>query len=678
MISEFRTYNDLKSFIQQTYDLYIQNNQMKPLKYQNDYIETCISEFIYRTYNPVLDNNFKQELVEKYPKFKQFGKFISEQTTILVNLDVGLGKTITGLVISDLVIQINNLYFNKVKIEIENLIKELSSSYPIYFKKLIELVNLKLQENSNVLNQYKFNVSIVARKNLCLEFEQYKKSKDINWKSYASGFNINTVPSSSYSINSKFLNIIELYNEIQKEILSSDKFFYNSPCINNVYLVDEIDTTLSHAWITHDKVFEKNSIIIGLSANKCVDPYNKLLFRSKPTNVTYMTTGGRVLKTQPEILKELSDSHLYTPENKFLYNFQRVVSDEVIDLTNQLEETKQHVENSILSTLGTIKDYRSNLYSYFRKFTDNQLFTEQELEDFSTKLTLYKQNNDLDKQLQQNKKLFDNVTNLTQELDKTIKDSCYDNIINVLTEGHINYLFEGNTVLILDNSLNSKIKLIKDYLKDNDCKILNTENFRNMSWTRNVLVWLSREVQKWLNLQQFDNIIFMYVNNMSVNDIYQGIGRVDRIWTKLTDKNITMFYYGVQEEFLKQLVSSKDNFNPSMQVSVVNRMSSVRINNTKTFTQAQQQSELLKDNLKNLDTQLAWKLKDLKEKKQLTKEKLLMVNEYKSTFVEIFKEIESQFKQNSELFNNLIGSNYNDLNINNDEYLNTCLEILDA
>ena len=635
-----------------------------------DYQTKIIKESIYMFLTNLLYNNIESFILLEDINEKEYIKEIEKRTwqslsditknpyrqyyfNYLVNIDVWLGKTIISIIsmeiIKEIILELYKEEFekyqkNKLKIDTNNFLN-------------VSLLNIINDEVTISKEDLDFPIRIIARKSICSEFLHILKWKNTsNFKTMPSWRNFIQDQEYDNRIFSRIHSLI-LFN-LQSKWIKIDNVFQEYKWL---FIVDEWgnDLLFHSGWSNNEKVKSWKNYVISLSANKNVHNYN--------------IKTERILKTDLIIKKELINKKLYSfqdflykfikIDNKTLNNsiatFENLKNNAISKLSNEIEElsnTKVQVRNTIQSIVnGNVKDI-------------DKTIKEIEL----LKNTLKK--NTIVKELQLTlNKIDTEIKDYLKELNNITRTDLY----KIFTDSNLQYLQEKNTIVIYDNKYDSKaITKIKESFKDWEFKITSLAKFRNIDFKNdkgNVLFWNVKDISKWLNLQHFDAIVFTYIDEISLEDIYQWIWRLDRLGID-SEKEIILMSYNYEEEQIQNLIKKKAEFNNWTSLSVINSVT--KITESKKIFELKNKiiEETTKtDNVFNSVLSSNYKIQDKKEALRL-KDKIAFIQANKKVFQELLKTIDKQFEDTKSAITSLMG--WNDIADLDEKYLNSVLTIL--
>ena len=638
-----------------------------------DYQTKIIKESIYIFLTKLLYNNIESFILLEDINEKEYIKEIEKRIwqslsdiaqkngycqyyfNYLVNIDVGLGKTIISIIsmeiIKEIILELYKEEFekyqrNKLKIDTDDFLKT----------SLLSIINDEVTISKEDLN---FPIRIIARKSICAEFLHILKWKNTsNFKTMPSGRNFIQDEEYDKKIFSR-INALILFN-LQSKGIEIDNVFQEYKWL---FIVDEWgnDLLFHSSWENNKKVRSWKNYIISLSANTNVNRYD--------------IKTERILKTDLIIKKELIDKNLYSFQD-FLYKFIKIDNKALKNSISTFKKIKNHsilkLSNEIENLSNTKIQVKDTIQSIINGNIKNIDKTIMEIELLKDKL----KKNTIIKELQWTLNTIDTeIKNYLKILNKIARTDLY----KLFSDSHLQYLQEKNTIVIYDNKYDSKdITKIKESFKDWEFKITSLAKFRDIDFKNdkgNILFWNVKDISKWLNLQQFDAIVFTYIDEISLEDIYQWIWRLDRLGIE-SEKEIILMSYNYEEEQIKKLVKRKSDFNNWISLSVINSATNL----TETKKTFEIKNKIIKETTKTdnvLNSVLSHKhnytVKDKKEALRL-KDKIAFIQSNKKVFLELLKTIDKQFEDAKGAITGLMG--WNDITDLDEKYLNSVLTIL--
>ena len=638
-----------------------------PLNYQIDIIKWQISIFFNSLFSDWQVSNYitfeNNENVIKFWDWENFiknswyGSSTGRQKISVINIDVWLWKTITSIISMELIKDL----VKEITLEEEKKFLEKKEQILLEEKNEINLTYFK----ENILEQFEqfktyYNpIFIIARKSICREFEHILKQSKEEHNSF-------TILPSWRNLQEEYLQGKNIFYYLNLLIDFNNSFlkWYNFKIIEFKWLIisDEwwTDKTFFWNWQNNRFIENKNNFVIWLTANKEIK-HNYFNFKTR-----------RYLKTDEDVKKELIDKKLYSFKD-FFYKFIKIDNLNVKTKIKELEELKTNWINHLLDDIKYLNNSKEQLNWIIKEIFNIE---KNKIDDTIKKIAFVK--NEIEK-----KNAIDKINNTLNELNNKL-DSYWKDLSNIIRKdfyeifenSNLQYLQEKNSILIYDKKYEKEfISEIKQKFKEDEYKILTSENFRKIDLSKetwNLLIWSIQDISKWLNLQNFDTIIFSYIDDISLEDIYQWIWRLDRLWLS-SDKEIILMSYDYTEQQLNSLIDKKEEFNKWTNLNLIKTVTNLE-NNKKLF-ELNELIEISKnEQIENLEIiQRKIEYIDKKEENRL-KDKIKFIQENKKIFQEMLKNIEEQFSQTKTTLSNLIwNENWEELD---KKYLDSIISIL--
>lgn len=645
------------------YNLY----DYKPLNYQIEYIhlgiQNFLNSFLYLDYvNEETTFNYFSSLYNYGTKFTNTWSLDNlikyhHNYEFIINLDVWLGKTITSIILYNLISEIyNEIYFTLFSNYIEKYKREEVKDF--YLISMNQNLREKIWYTIDSYKPLKLNLFMVSRKSLVVEFEHI----------FNKGHSENLTPISLYSW--RWVNNYNLPEEYELENLFLDMYFYLNDFVNKdltkvltsktrylipskFFLVDEYGTDPVFFWRSTSNVLciwhlLHGAYIVWLTAND--SPY--------VIDHSHAVIGPRYLKSDPRIIEELTSNHLYSSNKDFTYKFVNISDSKAQNSFEVLYKQKYQYIKEITEVMSDLSQFKNllkeNLQTLFDDENNIKTLSSTYIEKLSHLILIYKNNEKYEEILSRQKTLLTKVNNLFEDYLNLISQLAYSSMTKIFNDSHLNYLFDKNTVIIYDEKHSSdQIKEFKSFIKENEnSKLVSLDTYKELKGTWNVLIWTVKELSKWLNLQHFDNIVFWYVDNMSINDIYQGIWRLDRIWTQ-TDKEIILLWYNQTETDINTIIDYKDTYNPTLDITLTKEISEIQASWLSQEIIKQKEEFRKESSLIDFNTLFLSK-KTEEEVKTKMKDKLEFISKNKAVFKTLLKNIETRYSEAEKSINNLI------------------------
>jgi hypothetical protein len=249
---------------------------------------------------------------------------------------------------------------------------------------------------------------------------------------------------------------------------------------------------------------------------------------------------------------------------------------------------------------------------------------------------------------QEKERLQNLITSFERLKQEKINQFYQEPIFDKINRFDLSYLFEKNTIIILDNQFtNDDLHKLKSIWKEKERKIVSIENSKSIEWTWNVIIWRISEMSKWLNLQNFDNLMFLYLNQLTFDDVHQTIWRIDRIWS-VANKEIVLISFIKDREFVDNLIKKRKEISNKYKIENYLLQDGSEVTWLNDFNKELNEIKARFDNLFDKEWDYQWK-----NKEKLNKDKLKLLNDNKWMIKDMIKDMVDQIKCYEEA-NNLI------------------------
>lgn len=352
--------------------------------------------------------------------------------------------------------------------------------------------------------------------------------------------------------------------------------------------------------------------------------------------------------SKKEVLEELIKKWMYK-EDWFLY---RNLTDENEDFETIQSWLKRTIQEYKLASQSWINNWRKVL-SLIMESIESFLKTEdQSVEEFMNNINNLKiayDEQDWWWYSQQEKERLQNlITSFERLKQEKINQFYQESIFDKINRFDLSYLFEKNTIIILDNQFtNDDLHKLKSILKEKEMNIVSIENSKSIEWTWNVIIWRISEMSKWLNLQNFDNLMFLYLNQLTFDDVHQTIWRIDRIWS-VANKEIVLISFIKDREFVDNLIKKRKEISNKYKIENYLLQDGSEVTWLNDFNKELNEIKARFDNLFDKEWDYQWK-----NKEKLNKDKLKLLNDNKWMIKDMIKDMVDQIKCYEEA-NNLI------------------------
>ena len=268
--------------------------------------------------------------------------------------------------------------------------------------------------------------------------------------------------------------------------------------------------------------------------------------------------------------------------------------------------------------------------------------------------------------------LVDNKEKLEEAIRNFKRDSFYLlNISDIIEDKGLVWLKDSKTIYLLDPSYKqNNPKALEDFVawfKENEIPVFQVKGFsrddldktlEKNQWEWIAIVGYIDEMWKWFNFQDFDNIVILYANQCSFDDIYQALGRIDRLGIDVSKQKEAIFiHFTKNEEFFDKLLSKRSSLAQEVKIedyTILSDMNMWTIN----WTYLSVEKNL--DNIKKVIDENGFEkvVKTYKSKKgsiKLTDEQIENYQNTRDIVVDILKnisiELENQIKYISSIIN---------------------------
>lgn len=480
------------------------------------------------------------------------------------------------------------------------------------------------------------------------------------------------------------------------------------------FVVDEFASPKTFVYrneVTFKKNFDSTTatgkylacIGVGLTAssNKAIDPVNGMTCRVGHNYSSF--------QSKQDVIQELVSKGIYK-EAGFLYQNVYMNANNIAEYQANLEELTEmnaHLQKLVSSRQKDIGSLQKTLQKNIDDFLkiEEEMFSKDEfdggenLRNFSMNLEAIKaplSHIISDHTLQtfiQKKKDFEEKVEAFKEKSfyaYEIKDIIEDKGLGDLSEQKTIYLFDKN----YKKNHNDKLKSFVAYLKENDIDVLEVKEYsrdkldaiidrkvkaamdENPEITKEdvniggiALVGCIEDLGKGFNLQDFDTIVIMYANQCSFDDIYQALGRLDRIGTDSSKMKEAIFVHFLKNEnFFDQLLQKRTSLALEVKIEdfIVNQSLPKKF-----LSEISKEVEGSLEDIKNLTkTNRLWEIvksvkereKTLKKDKSYTKEQLELYESNRDMVLLMVKDIQSLLNKQIDAINSMFGY-YNGNNV---------------
>lgn len=373
-----------------------------------------------------------------------------------------------------------------------------------------------------------------------------------------------------------------------------------------------------------------------------------------------------------DVIKELVEKKLYNDvgflyKNIYMNNKKIATYQEKLDVINKLSERILEISNQKQQDLNAIFNTFNKLIENFLK---NEAIMEEKKEyDNGENLIQFVQNLDwlkapIEETLNNDiiKSVIEEKEKVNKDLENFKKESFYDiKISDILEDKGLVNLKDEKTIYLLDHEykrLNENaIKELVKWFEANDIKVFQKEWFNrdvldetldSKEHSGIVFVGYVDEIGKGLNLQDFDNIVILYANQCSFDDIYQSLGRVDRLGSNWKMKEVFLVHFEKNEEMFKKLIEKRKEISFEVKIEEYNiikniDLKAIRENYQNIENQIQYIDSIIeKNNFKEILKRHENLMEDTKI--NISKEQLELYQNTKDVVFELLKSISDELK----------------------------------
>ena len=404
----------------------------------------------------------------------------------------------------------------------------------------------------------------------------------------------------------------------------------------------------------------------------------------RPTIWFYSYTADYFSKfiEKKDVIKELIDKWLYK-ETWFLYKNIYMNNTKIEEYQEQLEKIKvitkqiaQLAENKSKDIQALIDAFNVIMHDFLKKEED--MINSWTFDDWKNLEGLLKNLEwikiPLGEIINDNwlRDLVDNKEKLEEAIKNFKRDSFYLlNISDIIEDKWLVWLKDSKTIYLLDPSYKqNNPKALEDFVawfKENEIHVFQVKGFsrddldktlEKNQWEWIAIVGYIDEMWKWFNFQDFDNIVILYANQCSFDDIYQALGRIDRLGIDVSKQKEAIFiHFTKNEEFFDKLLSKRSSLAQEVKIEDYTILSDM---NMWTINWTYMSVEKNLDNIKKVidDNGFEKVVKTYKSKKgsiKLTDEQIENYQNTRDIVVDILKnisiELENQIKYISSIIN---------------------------
>lgn len=641
-------------------DAYYKEFDFVKLPYQRDTILQAIAYFFchYKgssKIQSVLANIYLPELEQI--NTNQVISYGEKQKYYIINFDVGLGKTITSIItalmIQDLIIYITDkeleLFHSTKKQNIQNQGTVLGKAKE---KRLVEEIEKAIQGHTS----QNIPIHIIARKSILSEFkillkdyESQRKIKflpsgrGIDTVDYAKGFCRGIFGLFSYNHREE---VRALYAD--EDLTYRKSFCYESNGIGDIYIVDEwgTDPVFFGNGMLADTYNSKSSIqknfVLGLTANASIERSQR--------GFSFHKSSPRYMKSDPKIQKQLREGKLYSGQD-FFYRLIKIKNNEILETYLNYKRQKEKSISSLDNQVQKLRQEKGYLIERINSLL--QVNDPSQLDTIIEEIKLLKASSQHKNQIQTSEMILKkNEAELERQITR-LSTYLRNNFIKVFHQAGLSYLLEKNTILVLDESFtDEKIQEIREEFRSMEFTPVSAVAAKNVKTPGHILIAKKEEIVRGLNLQHFDAILFTYVDNMTLEEIYQGVGRLDRIGN-VSDKEIIFLGHSVAPNFVETVLANKDKHTGSLSFSNIQELQQLTEKEAN-FLKGMKKIEI-SEKEQELITDLNLKITEDTDKKKI-EEKVKFIKTHIKHFKKLIKDIDKNVRQAIESADKISGS----------------------
>lgn len=398
------SHNYIKSLVEKYYKDY---EHIIPLDYQKNYIYNAVYTYFTQmdTYmkGQIAKNYFIDDLTELHKQYSSQNSFVSQSRgesdmfvhSFVINLDVGLGKTITSIITARVMKEIfEELFKSEKELFLRKITKDIGTKTG-FNKSLLEGLLVSINDKLSALTSEVFKVGVVARRNLCLEFNEFLKD-DVDFLYFPYGRTIGTLREKSQ--NKELGELLLVFIQYNYQIdLRYNAFPYD------LFIVDEFGNDPVFFGNGEGNTFVReyvNSIVIGLTANTSI---RSMCVRGS------CIKGPRKLKSDDDVRKELIAKKLYSGNNEFTYKFVDVRGD---SLKTELDKFRSIKEQSIWmmnTNLVDLSNFKQELKSTLDLLFSGKDLQKGKIDEIIMTINKYKNSSKLGELFGKQDSLINNV-----------------------------------------------------------------------------------------------------------------------------------------------------------------------------------------------------------------------------------------------------------------------------
>lgn len=495
----------------------------------------------------------------------------------------------------------------------------------------------------------------------------------------------------SWESNYSEANLIKTFWEHQQDMTAEYTTTYQLP----FFIVDELASKKTFIY-KNDKDFIKlfNSnyydckffwitwVWLSASSNKAILP----TFWYIPRLAEYYSS----FLSKKDIIDELVQKGVYK-DSWFLYkniymNHNNMASYEeqlkkLWDINKKIFETVNANEKDLSKIIEVIDLATNDFLSNEQEMIENKAFDWWEnLENFVRNLTNIMYSLNIREKKANIRKMLSIKSEIEEKIEITKEKLFYElEIEDIINDKWLTDLHQKNTIYLLDknfkrnkpNKLNNFVKYlekedihvftVKNYSRDALEQVIEQKKKENDDENARIwwiaLVWYVDEMWKGLNLQDFDNIVILYANQCSFDDIYQALGRIDRLGVDvLKEKEAIFVHFTKDEEFFDKLLWKRENLSYELRIEDYQVNKEIKVKDVQNTTKKiENQIKDLESFIENSDIKSYFVSYEEKVKEdKMNEEKYKNYLKNRDIVLDILVETVEELKQNIKYITNVL------------------------
>ena len=351
------------------------------------------------------------------------------------------------------------------------------------------------------------------------------------------------------------------------------------------------------------------------------------------------------------------------------------INKEIFEIVNKNEKD--------LSKIIEVIDLATNDFLEQEKYMiDNDMFDWwKNLENFMNNLTNIIYSLNLKEKKEKIRKILSIKKDIEKEIETTKEKLFYQlEIEDIINDKWLTDLHQMNTIYLLDTNFRRKnsdkqLNNFVKYLEKEDVHVFTVKNYSRDALDQVIaekkkesddenariwwiaLVWYVDEMWKGLNLQDFDNIVILYANQCSFDDIYQALGRIDRLGVDVSKEKEAIFvHFTKDEEFFDKLLWKRENLSYELRIEDYQVNKEIKVKDVQNTTKKIEtqikglESFINNSNIKNFFLSYEKKV----EEDKMSEEKYKTYLKNRDIILEILVETVEEIKQNIKYITNIL------------------------